>query len=84
MALNIRNDDVEQLAAKLAKLTGESKTAAVARALRERLERVQRGRRGRRLADELNAIAQRCARLPQLDGRSAEDIIGYDEHGLVR
>jgi len=84
LALNIRNDDVEELAAKLAKLTGESKTAAVARALRERLERVQRDRRGRRLADELDAIAQRCARLPVLDARSADEIIGYDEHGLVR
>lgn len=84
MALNIRNEDVEALAAKLAKLTGESKTMAVAQALRERLERLQRAKHGRRLADELDDIALRCARLPVLDQRSDDEILGYDEHGLVR
>ncbi len=36
MALNIRNRETEKLAAALAKLTGETKTAAVTRALRDR------------------------------------------------
>jgi antitoxin VapB len=34
------------------------------------------------LADELNAIALRCAALPVLDDRPEDEILGYDEHGL--
>jgi hypothetical protein len=37
MALNIGNAETEQLAERIAELTGETKTAAVTRALRERL-----------------------------------------------
>jgi antitoxin VapB len=35
-----------------------------------------------RLADELEAIAEHCASLPVLDGRRAEEILGYDDTGL--
>ena len=38
----------------------------------------------RRLADELEDIAEHCANLPVLDGRPAEEILGYDEVGLPR
>jgi antitoxin VapB len=82
MALNIRNEETEALAAQLAKLTGETKTEAVTKALRDRLTRVRREKRGRSLVDELNAIAVECARLPVLDRRSADEILGYDESGL--
>lgn len=81
MALSIKNDEADRLARELAAVTGESLTEAVVLALRERLGRQQRlagpGMRARlaRLADEL-------AELPTLDDRSAEEIIGYDEHGL--
>jgi antitoxin VapB len=84
MALNIRNPETEQLAEKLARLTGETKTEAVTRALRDRLARVRRERSGRRLADDLDAIALHCARLPVVDARSPDEILGYDEHGLPR
>ena len=82
MALNIRNRTTEELAATLARLTGETKTQAVTTALRDRLERIRRRRTGRGLADELDEIALHCASLPVLDERAAEDILGYDEHGL--
>jgi len=36
VALNIKNDEVERLAADVARLTGESKTEAIRRALEER------------------------------------------------
>jgi antitoxin VapB len=84
MALNIRNPETERLAERLAKLTGETKTEAVTQALRDRLARVQRDRSGRRLADQLDAIALHCSRLPVLDDRSAEEIIGYDQDGVSR
>jgi len=84
MALNIRNAEAEQLAAELARQTGESKTEAVTKALRDRLVRVRRERMKRRLADELEEIAEHCASLPILDARPAEEILGYDATGLPR
>jgi antitoxin VapB len=82
MALNIRNQETERLAAELAKLTGETKTEAVTKAIRSRLKRLRRERSGRSLAEELNEIGRRCAALPVLDPRPADEILGYDEHGL--
>ncbi len=84
MALNIRNPETEELADTLAKLTGETKTQAVTKALRDRLERVRRRLSGRRLADELDEIALHTASLPVLDDRDADEILGYDESGLPR
>jgi antitoxin VapB len=84
MPLNIRHPEVEELAETLARLTGETKTEAVRRALRDRLGRLRRERAKRRLADELDAIALRCAALPVRDRRPADEILGYDEHGAPR
>ena len=84
MALNIRNAETEKLAAKLAALTGESKTQAVTEALKERLERVTRRRRGAQsVAARLNEIAKHCAALPVLDDRRPEEML-YDERGLPK
>ena len=41
MALNIKNADVERLASEVARLTGESKTEAIRRALDERRRRLK-------------------------------------------
>lgn len=84
MALNIRNRETEDLAAALAEATGETKTEAVRRALSERLERVRLQRRRRSLADEIGRIADHCTALPDLDPRAADEILGYDDHGLPR
>ena len=84
MALNIRNPETEELAETLAKLTGETKTQAVTKALRDRLERVRRRLSGRRLADELDEIALHSASLPILDDRDADEILGYDGSGVPR
>jgi antitoxin VapB len=40
MALNIKNKNVEQLAEEVARMTGETKTAAILRALEERRDRI--------------------------------------------
>ena len=83
MASNIRNRRIEELAEAVAKLTGETKTEAITRALHDRLERVRRERSGRSLASELDEIAFHCASLPVLDDRQEEEILGYDENGLL-
>lgn len=82
MALNIKDPDTDRLVRSLADATGESITAAVAIAVRERLDRLQGRRAGADLDDAIAEIALRCAALPELDRRSADDILGYDEHGL--
>jgi antitoxin VapB len=82
MPLNIKNPETDRLARELASQTGESLTAAVATALRERLERLRGSSAAPGLAEELTAIALRCADLPQLDDRSEDEILGYDAHGL--
>lgn len=84
MAINIRNHEVEELAETLARLTGETKTEAVRRALRDRLARLRRERGRRRLADELDTIAKECAALRVRDRRPADEILGYDENGVAR
>jgi antitoxin VapB len=86
VALSLKDPETDRLAREVARLTGESLTEAVRKALAERLqrERLRRGRPRRRLADELNEIALHCAQLQELDNRPADQIIGYDEKGLWR
>ena len=82
MVLSIKDSEADRLARELADKTGESITDAVRTAIEERLARVRTRHRGRRLADDLDEIAERCARLPVVDDRSADDILGYGENGL--
>lgn len=84
MALSIKHDEADRLARALADATGETLTEAVVIALRERLERVRPAGRARRRRDAVRAIQRRVKRLPTLDERSADQILGYDEHGLPR
>ena len=84
MALSLKDPETDRLAREVSKLTGESLTQAVRTALSERLER-ERRRRGRKtLAEELDQLGKECAALPELDPRSADDIIGYDANGMWR
>lgn len=84
MALSIKHPEADRLARELAAATGETLTEAVVRALRERLQR-ERGRiSGPRLREELRRIGERCSRLPVLDGREPDEILGYDRDGLPR
>jgi len=81
MAFSIKDPETDRLARALAAATGESLTEAVRVALRERLKReTQRGRRG--VAAEVRRIQERLSRLPVLDHRSPDEILGYNEHGL--
>lgn len=81
MALSIKNPRAEKLAADVAKVTGETMTEAVIRALEERLERL-RGRRSRpNLRARLEEIARRCAALPDQDSRPMDELLGYGEDG---
>ena len=82
MALSIKDSETDALVRQLATLTGESITEAVFISVKERLERLKPKNSPYSLAEELDAIARRCASLPVLDSRSPEELIGYDEQGL--
>lgn len=82
MALSIKDPLTEQSVRELAAETGEGITTAVRKAVEERLLRVRRERSRRSLKDELLAIGAHCAGLPDLDIRSADDILGYNQQGL--
>jgi antitoxin VapB len=84
MPLNIKDPAAEKFVRELAAAAGESVTTAVRRAAEERLQRVRRQQSGRSLAAEILEIGKRCAALPDLDARTADEILGYDEHGLPR
>lgn len=82
MPLSIKNDETEDLARRLAALTGESLTTTIRLALSERYERVRRSRTsGTALAAELNAIGLRCSARPVISALTDEEILGYDEWG---
>ena len=81
MALSIKNDDADRLARELAATTGETLTDAVVIALSERLER-EKARRSANVQHRLRRLADEARRLPVLDDRSPDDILGYDAHGL--
>ncbi len=84
MALNIKSEEAQKLAKELARLTGESMTAAVTEALRERLDRV-RTEQGNGLADRLVKIGKDCATHLREPFRSIEHgELLYNEKGLPR
>jgi antitoxin VapB len=84
MGLNIKNREAHQLAAELAKRTGETMTAAITTALRERLDRLRR-EQDVGLAERLLAIGEDCAKRLKEPFRSAAhgDLL-YDDQGLPR
>jgi antitoxin VapB len=90
VALNIKNDEVERLAAEVARMTGESKTEAIRRALAERRQRlVYRVSDGNREAQALRFLEREVwPRIPedQLGRRLSRDeedqILGYGPEGV--
>jgi antitoxin VapB len=84
MPLSIKDPETERLARELAAETGETITAATKKALEERLLRVSGRRHRASRLEEIMEISRRCAALPDLDTRSPDEIIGYDEHGVPR
>ena len=79
MAISIRNPRVERLARDLARRKGSTMTDVIV----EALEASFVAEDGRYLLrrDALAKIAAECAALPDLDRRSAEDILGYGDAG---
>src|SRR6266545_3720191 len=89
MALNIKNTEVERLAAELARLTGESKTEAIRRALDERRRRLKGPSADERRTRVLRFLNKKVwPTLPagergrRLTAAEEDDILGYDPSGV--
>ena len=81
MAISIRNPIAENLAREVAKESGESMTLAIIHSLEDRLEKLQGRRNPNNLLHEIKDISDRCSALPDIDLRSADEILGYNENG---
>lgn len=82
MSLNIKNPEAHRLAKELAEHTGESLTQAVTIALRERLSDLRTQEQPGGLVAAVAEIQEFVGALPDRDRRSADEILGYDDHGL--
>jgi len=89
MALNLKNPDVERLAAEVARLTGESKTEAIRRALEERRRRLTGPPAAERRARLLRMLKSKVwPSIPKKElgrrlTRAEEDaILGYGPEGV--
>ncbi len=82
MPLNIKDRATEQVVRELAALTHQTVTETVRRAAEAELRRARQTSRKGRLVEELMEIGRRCAALPDIDTRTPDEILGYDENGL--
>jgi len=90
MALNIKNAEVERLAAEVAQLSGESKTEAVRHALLERRQRLAYRISGTGRHDRIRRFLEQevWPRIPKdqrgrrLSQQEEDEILGYGPEGV--
>ena len=91
MALNLKNPEVELLAAEVARLTGETKTEAIRRSLLERKARLQSiGGRSRNKASLIEFLERsvwpyvlpEALGQPPITREEEDDILGYGPEGV--
>ncbi|MGC8509810.1 MAG: type II toxin-antitoxin system VapB family antitoxin [Acidimicrobiales bacterium] len=89
MALNLKNPEVERLAAEVARLTGETKTEAVRQALAERRQRLVYRQVTDKPASRVRAFLERDVwpsvpkgqRGRRLTRSEEDNILGYGKEG---
>jgi antitoxin VapB len=89
MALNLKNPEVERLAAEVARLTGESKTEAIRRSLEERRRRLKGPATAERRARVLRFLETKVwPALPKqqlgrrLTRKEEDEMLGYGPGGV--
>lgn len=89
MALNIKNREVERLAAEVSEITGESKTEAIRRALEERRSRLAFRLSPKSPEDVIEVLERhiwsqvpKSLRGKKLSRREWEKILGYGREGV--
>jgi antitoxin VapB len=79
VALNIKSRETERVVRELAKRTGQPITEAIRQAAEEKLRALDADKEARKAA--MRAILERAAALPNLDPRTDDEILGYNERG---
>ncbi len=79
--MTIASAKVDELAHRLARLTGEDVETALARAIEERLSRIGASPATDRHA-AMRKFFDRVSAMPVKDPRSVDDIVGYGREGL--
>ncbi len=82
MPLSLRNPRVESLARRVAVRSGYNITDTIQQALE--LMDNQLDHNTEALTARLTRISAHCSSLPDLDGRSANEILGYGPDGLLQ
>jgi antitoxin VapB len=84
MGLSIKNAEVEMLIRQLADQRGISMTEALRQAVAHEIARDAAAKEAALQAKiaRVMAIVAELQKLPVLDNRSADEILGYDENGL--
>jgi len=82
MPITIKNEKVERLAREAAREANTSMTQAILEALELQMAHLRGKRREPALKETLLDISARCSALPDLDTRSADEILDYDSTGL--
>lgn len=85
MAISIKNKEAYKLAMELSEKTGEGLTLCIMNAIKEKLARLESGKTKSQslpLSERIKEIAVHCSKLPRLDKRSDDEIMGYDNSGM--
>jgi antitoxin VapB len=85
MGLSIKNDETERLVRELARRKGVGMTTAIRLAVSHELENtppLPKKKDPEAIMAAVRKIQADIAKLPMLDDRTADEILGYDEFGL--
>lgn len=84
MALSIRHSETEELVRLYARQKGLTMTAAINAAMKDAIanDRALRDAEVERRMQAMATIQAEVAKLPILDHRTPDEILGYDEYGL--
>jgi antitoxin VapB len=83
MGLSIKNEETERLVRELARREGVGVTTAVHRAVSDRLQaKAKLTRDPEAIMAAIRKIQADVSKMPILDHRAADEILGYDELGL--
>ena len=83
MALSIKDPETDALVRKLARLRRTSFTGAIRLAVNNELAKDEKPKKDvARIRASVAEIQARWAAAPDLDPRSADEILGYDDNGL--
>jgi antitoxin VapB len=84
MSISIRNPRVELLAREVAREYNITMTQAIIDALEEKKRRINHSDASENVrCRKILQLAMECSNLPDLDTRSPDEILGYDDNGVI-